>query len=88
MKNCKVIATCFIGRKRVIENTRIVGYPPLMAIHSQNFPTEESILELIKLNVEQERAVNPGVPCDTIIVNSDSGWQKGKDYLDSIKLTW
>ena len=87
MKNCKVIATCFIGRKRVILNTCVVGYPPLMAIHSQNFPSEESILELLKLNVEQERLVDPGVPCDTVIVNSDTGWQKGNEYLDSINNT-
>ena len=84
MKCCKVIATCFIGRKRVINDTLIVGYPPLMAIHSQNFPTEESVLDLIRLNVEQERFVDAGIPCDTIIVNSDAGWQEGNDYLDSI----
>jgi hypothetical protein len=86
MKNCKVIATCFAG-KRVQEYTEIAGNPPLMIYHAQNFPTSESVLDLVKLNVEQERTVDPGVPCDTIIVNNDIGWSIGNEYLDSIDNT-
>jgi hypothetical protein len=82
-KNCKVIATCFVG-KSVRETTSITGYPPLVIDHAQNFPTAESILDLIKLNVEQEKTVDPGVPCDTIIVNNDVGWSQGNEFLDSI----
>jgi hypothetical protein len=55
-----------------------------MVLHSMNFPTEDAVLDLIKLNVEQERTVDPGIPCDTIIVNNDVGWEKGNRYLDSI----
>ena len=83
MKNCKVIATCFIG-KRVQKETLIVGNPPLVVLHSMNFPTEETVLALIKLNIDQDRTVDPGIPCDTIIVNNDVGWEKGNKYLDSI----
>jgi hypothetical protein len=84
--NCKVIATCFAG-KSLREKTEIVGNPPLMVDHSQNFPSKESVLDLVKLNVEQERTVDPGVPCDTIIINNDTGWEKGNKYLDSINNT-
>ncbi len=86
MKNCKVIATCFKG-KRMQEKTKIAGNPPMMILHPHIFPTEEAILELIKLNVEQERTVDPGVACDTIIVNNQTGWAKGDAYLDSINNT-
>jgi len=85
-KNCKVIATCFVG-KRVQEFTQIAGNPPLMIYHAQNFPTAESVLDLIKLNIEQEKTVDPGVPCDTIIVNNDVGWSKGNEYLDAVNNT-
>ena len=86
MKNCKVIATCFVG-KRVQEHTKAAGNPPLMIYHAQNFPTAESALELMELNIEQERTVDPGIPCDTIIVNNDVGWEPGNNYLNSINMT-
>lgn len=83
MKACKVITTCFEGRT-VREKTTKLGNPKGYYNHSQNFPTSESVVELIKLIVEQDKIVDPGVPCDTIIVNNDIGYKDGNDYLESI----
>jgi hypothetical protein len=82
-RNCKVIATCFVGRV-VRENTTVCGNPPGFFNHSQNFPNEESVLDLIKLNYDLECRTDPGVECDTIIVNNEVGWHKGDDFLASI----
>lgn len=82
-RNCKVIVTCFMGRT-VRETTTVCGSPPGFFNHSQNFPDEESVLDLVKLNYELECESDPGVECDTIIVNNDIGWKKGNDYLASI----
>ena len=85
-RNCKVIVTCFMGRE-IRKTTTICGLPPGFFNHSQNFPDEESVLELVKLNYELECQSDPGVECDTIIVNNDIGWEKGNDYLKSIDNT-
>lgn len=85
-RNCKVIVTCFMGRE-VRKTTTICGLPPGFFNHSQNFPDEDSVLDLVKLNYELECQADPGVECDTIIVNNDIGWQKGNDYLNSIDNT-
>jgi len=85
-RNCKVIVTCFMGRE-IRETTTIAGRPPGFFHHSQNFPDEESVLGLVKLNYELECQSDPGVECDTIIVNNDVGWQKGNDFLKSIDNT-
>jgi hypothetical protein len=56
-----------------------------MANHSQNFPTKDSILELLKLILSEEISINPGVEVmDTIIVNNDTGWSRGNDWLKSV----
>ena len=79
---CKVISTCFIPRE-IREDTTIMGWPPGFFKHSQNFPDEYAVLALVKLNIEIENTVAPGLPVDTIIVNNDSGWEPGKRFLDS-----
>ena len=53
-------------------------------MHAQNFPDPESVLELVALIHEFERKVDPGIECDTIIVNNDVGWKKGNRYLASL----
>ena len=83
MKACKVITTSFVGRK-VRLKTIIQGNPPLKCGHSQNFPTKESVLDLVKLIFEEEKRVNCGIDMDTIIVNNNTGWLKGNNYLDTI----
>jgi hypothetical protein len=83
MKVAKVICTCFVPR-RVREITGLSGDPIGYFSHSQNFPTKESVIDLINFNIECELKCNPGEPVDLIIVNSDIGWQDGIRYLDSI----
>ena len=83
MKVAKVITTSFVPRT-VRLKTILAGCPAGYFTHSQNFVTEESIIELIKLNIEIELKCNPGVPVDLIIVNNDSGWSEGNRFLESI----
>jgi len=86
-RSCKVITTCFQGRV-VRPETTIIGNPSCMANHSQNFPTKDSVLELLKLILAEEISINPGVEVmDTIIVNNDTGWSRGNAWLDSINGT-
>jgi hypothetical protein len=82
-RNCKVITTCFAGRE-VREETDTCGDPPGPFMHSQNFPDPRSVLGLLEVVHEIERKVDPGVECDTIIVNNDAGWKEGNRYLASI----
>jgi hypothetical protein len=82
-RNCKVITTCFAGRT-VREETTICGDPPGPFMHAQNFPDAESVLELVELIHEFELEVDPGLECDTILVNQDVGWEKGNRYLSSL----
>lgn len=84
MKNCKVISTCFNEGRSVREHTRLVGVPAGPFDHSQNFPTREHVLRLLQLNVEQECSIDSGLEYDTIIVNNDTGWAPGNDWLKSI----
>ena len=82
-RSCKVITTCFVGREVRLQ-TRMAGDPPGPFVHAQNFPTPESVLELVELNIEIERTVDPGVECDTIVVNNDAGWSRGNRFLESL----
>jgi hypothetical protein len=67
-RNCKVITTCVAGRT-VREETALCGDPPRPFLHAQNFTDPESLLEVIAAIYELERTVDPGLACDTIIVN-------------------
>lgn len=40
------------------------------------------VLELLKSIVQVETMAHPGVECDLIIVNSDTGWRPGASFLD------
>lgn len=79
-RNCKVITTCFTGRE-VREHPQRCGEPPGLFDHAQNFPDAHSVLALMRMVVDSERTVDPGVACDTIIVNNDVGWAPGNRYL-------
>lgn len=83
MRIAKVIATSFVPRT-VREVTGISGTPMGYFSHSQNFPTRESVIDLIKFTIERELRCDPGAPVDLIIVNSDSGWQEGRDFLNEL----
>jgi hypothetical protein len=83
-RNCKVVATCFVGRE-VRQYTRVAGDPPGPFIHAQDFPTPQSVLDLVALVVELEATVDPGVECDTILVNNDVGFAPGNRLIDSLE---
>ena len=82
-RNCKVVTTCFAGRE-VRKETTECGNPPGWFMHAQNFPDPESVLPLVKLIHEFDRKVDPGIECDTIVVNNDTGWEEGNRYLASL----
>ena len=86
VKVAKVITTSFIPRV-VRERTELCGRPLGYFSHSQNFTTEASIIDLVKFNIEKELECDPGVDVDLIIVNNDTGWKYGKDYLNSLERT-
>jgi hypothetical protein len=83
MRVAKVIATSFVPRT-VRDVTGISGTPMGYFSHSQNFPTRESVIDLINFTIEAELKCDPGAPVDLIIVNSDSGWQEGRNFLDGL----
>lgn len=82
-RNCKVVTTCFVGRE-IRKTTTRCGDPPGPYRHAQVFPDAESVLELMSLVHEFELKVDPGAPCDTVIVNNDVGWDEGNRYLASL----
>jgi len=83
MKVAKVITTTFVPRT-VREVTGLCGMPMGYFSHSQNFTTNESIIDLIKFTLETESLCKPGEVVDIIIVNNDSGWQEGIQFLNTI----
>jgi hypothetical protein len=85
-RNCKIITTCFAGRA-IREETTICGDPPGPFMHAQNFPDPQSVLEIIAAIYELERTVDPGMECDTIIVNQDTGWDRGNRQLAALNGT-
>ena len=85
MKIAKVITTSFVPRV-VREDTGLAGSPMGYFSHSQNFQTEESVIDLINWVIDSESMCNPGYPVDLIIVNNDSGWGKGVNFLKKIDL--
>lgn len=83
MKIAKVITTSFVPRV-VRMKTGILGDPPGYFSHSQNFVTCQSVIDLIKMNVALEAECDPGSDVDLIIINNDSGFEPGNQYLDSL----
>ncbi len=84
MKVCKVITTVFLGRV-IREETALCGDPEGLFNHSQNFPTPESVVDLIKLIVSLEKKNDPGLSTDVVIVNNDVDYEDGNDYLRSLE---
>jgi hypothetical protein len=82
-RNCKVITTCFAGRE-IRKETTLGGNPLGPFFHAQNFPDPKSVIELVALIHEFERKVDPGIECDTILVNNDTGWETGNRYLATL----
>ena len=53
--------------------------------NSQNFTTEQDIIELLKFNIKQEKKIDPGLQRDLIIVNSDIGSEIGNEFVMSLE---
>jgi hypothetical protein len=83
MKVAKIITTSFIPRV-IREKSELCGNPLGFFSHSQNFPSKESVVDLLKFVISREEECDPGCSTDLIIVNNDTGWQRGVEYLDSI----
>ena len=85
MKNkvCKIISTAFVPRV-IRMNTQTIGSPLGLFSHAQNFPTPDSVIELLKFSLEVENQTDPGCGVDIIIVNNDVGYEKGNAFLNAI----
>lgn len=82
----KIIATSFAPRA-TRERTKLAGSPMGYFAHSQNYPTRESILDLLKFTLQKEEECDPGTNIDIIIVNNDVGWEYGNQFLKSLQGT-
>jgi galactoside O-acetyltransferase len=70
-KCCKVIVTYFGSRRPRNNNTT----------------TPENTLELLKHHIDTDEQIDPGVSCDTIIINNQAGFHEGNLYVDSLNNT-
>lgn len=82
-KTCKIITTVFLGRS-IREETAICGQPKGFFNHSQNFPTPESVIDLLKLIISLDESTDPGCPTDLVIVNNNVDHYMGNRFLNSI----
>lgn len=84
MKFLKIISSSFHARS-IRENTGLTGSPLGFFAHSQNFTSEDEVINLIRFNLEYEESIDPGYERDILIVSSNSdAFQKGKIFLESI----
>ena len=84
MKFLKIVSSSFHARS-IRENTVLTGSPLGFFAHSQNFTSEDEVINLIKYNLEYEESIDPGYERDVLIVSSNSDdFQKGKKFLKSI----
>jgi hypothetical protein len=84
MKFLKIISSSFHARS-IRENTTLTGSPLGFFAHSQNFTSEDEVINLIKFNLDYEESINPGYDRDVLIVSSNSDiFHKGEKFLKSI----
>ena len=84
MKFLKIVSSSFHARS-IRENTVLTGSPLGFFAHSQNFTSEDEVINLIKYNLEYEESIDPGHEMDVLIVSSNSDtFDKGKQFLESI----
>ena len=72
----KVIAVCFVPR-----DVRLQSHG---TTHAQNLSGPDAVLQMVIKTVEKEREIDPGLPMDTIIVNNDEGFLRGRVFLNTI----
>jgi hypothetical protein len=68
MKSAKIISV-YIGARRNMNN---------------NLLNNEECVEFLKLQIENERRIDPGVPMDVIIVNNDNNDLNANKFIDSL----
>lgn len=84
LKVLKIIASSFHPRT-VRHKTGLTGSPLGYFAHSQNFTTEKSIIELLKINIDIERNLDPGIDMDVAIISSNSKkWLDGFNFLSEM----
>lgn len=74
--NVKVIATCFTTKEKRPQ----ADFPA----HPQNINSSVESLDMLRNTLKLEDRYNPGVGMDLIIVNSDSGFVEGNEFIKSI----
>jgi hypothetical protein len=86
MKFLKIVASSFHSRG-VRENTSLTGNPLGFFAHSQNFTSQQDIIDLINLNLEYENQYSTQHIVDFLIVSSNDeevDFSQGQRFLQSI----
>lgn len=78
MKAVKAITVCFKSRN---------SHGGFDGVDRKELVGNSSALSMVRKVVENEKTVDAGLSMDTIIVNNDTGYEKGFDYLESINNT-
>lgn len=68
MKSVKVISV-YAGPRRNMNN---------------NLLTSDQCIDFLKLQIENDRTVDPGCPMDIILVNNDTGNSEANDFINSL----
>ena len=86
MKFLKIVASSFHSRG-IREKTTLTGNPLGFFAHSQNFTTQEDIINLIELNLDYENQYSTQHKVDFLIVSSNDpsgNYNAGYQYLEKI----
>lgn len=84
MKCLKIVASSFHPRS-VRMKTGLNGNPVGYFSHSQNFCSEEEIIDLLKFNLDRENTLDPGIHQDILIVSSNSKkFDRGTSFLNDL----
>ena len=86
MKCAKVIATCFLPKKRV-EKTYLLGNPVGFYGHSQKSDNHYDQINNLNFTIKLEKDCDPGVDTDLLIINNDVYNEYGNAYLKKISGT-
>jgi|TARA_B110000438_G_scaffold164717_1_gene157609 hypothetical protein len=87
MKFLKIISSSFHPRS-IREHSSLIGNPLGFYGHSQNFTSENDVINLLKFNLNYENLIDPGHDRDILVVSSNSkAFDKGQAYLESINNT-
>lgn len=80
MRGAKVIVTSFNTGREVRLHS---AFPQ----HDQNVPIRGAILAMLGVLISKERTTDAGMEMDTIIINNDTGFIDGNEYLEHVNNT-